>query len=64
LGKDATKSSVAMIAINYSRIAGCHKEAMLDVNNRQCSLTINAMKDNDIFVEILYALGEAVDRTR
>lgn len=62
LHKDITKTSIAIVAINYNSIEGCHKKALMNVYHKQCKLISDTIKQNDIFLEILYILGEAVDR--
>ncbi|ELR67247.1 hypothetical protein C942_02756 [Photobacterium marinum] len=62
LQKDITKTSIAIVVSNYNSIEDCHKKALMNVYHKQCKLISDTIKQNDIFLEILYILGEAVDR--
>ncbi|MEH6531227.1 MAG: hypothetical protein V7735_07775 [Photobacterium frigidiphilum] len=64
LKKDKTKSSVSVVVSNISDIDGCHKEALKKVYQEQTPLITETLKTTNVFKEILYTLGEAVDRTR
>ena len=62
--KDKTKSSVSVVVINFLAINGCRKQVLNQVYQEQTPLIIETLKTTNIFKEILFILGEAVDRTR
>jgi hypothetical protein len=62
--KDKTKSSVSVVVSNFSDIDGCRKKVLNQVYQEQTPLIIATLKTTNIFKEILFTLGEAVDRTK
>jgi len=62
--KDKTKSSVSVVVSNFLGINGCRKKVLNQVYQEQTPLVIETLKTTNIFKEILFILGEVVDRTR